>query len=108
MSDRDRDVYSKATRRKLDALEARKRRLSDQVREVDRAIEELICGQSPIVPGDRIIWFSGSRTRHGRVVAVRSTYRGQFEYRVEVTTQAGRVIGTATVGEQDQPQLETA
>jgi hypothetical protein len=105
MHDNDRCVYSPKVRRRLDSLEAKKHALELKVRDVDRQIQELLVGQSTIGPGDRIKWLAANRERYGRVIAVRTAYRG-FEYRVEITTKdGGRVIGQATVGESDQPTL---
>lgn len=103
MADRDRDVYSPKVRNRLDALEAKRLALILKAQQVERQIQELLVGQSPIQPGHMIMWNSNQRVRYGRVISVRTAYRG-FEYRVDITTKDGtRVIGQATVGESDHP-----
>lgn len=104
MTDRDREVYSKRVRARLDALEAKKRAAEDKVRDIQRQIEELLVGQSPITVGAWITWVSANRERYGRVLSIHSRYRG-FEYRVAVTTKDGRVIGQANVDEGAEPTL---
>jgi hypothetical protein len=101
---RDNEVYTKAVRRKLDALAEKLHAAENRVRDINRQIEELIVGQSVIQPGARVVWVSGARDRYGRVLSVRSVYRG-FEYRVAVLTKSGREIGTATLNESHQPEL---
>jgi hypothetical protein len=104
MLNRDREVYSKAVLRKLDALESKKLALEIRVRDLDRRMEELLVGQSPIHVGDCIVWVSSTRERYGRVTSIRTGYNG-YEYRVTVLTKAGREIGMATVSEHHQPEL---
>ncbi len=102
--DRDKQVYSKRVRSKLDSLETRKYLAEQNVRAINRQIEELLAGQSPIRVGSRITWVSANRERYGTVVAIQTVWRG-FEYRVNVTTKAGRVIGSAQVSESQEPTL---
>ena len=104
MNHLDHAVYSKRVRAKLDALEAKKHAAELKVREIERQIEELLASQSPIGPGAPITWIAANRERYGRVQSVRRCYQG-FEYRVLITTKDGRVIGSATVREDQQPQL---
>lgn len=101
---RDHEVYSKRVRDRLDALEAKKHTAELKVRAVERQIEELLCGQSPIWVGARITWTSANRERYGTVTSITTAYRG-FTYRVTVTTKAGQPIGMATVDEHQQPTL---
>lgn len=101
----DTHVFSTAVRKRLDALREKQRLAEIKVRDIVRAIQELLVGQSPIGVGDRITFVSGSdRVRFGRVLAITTRYRG-FEYRVAVLTKSGREIGQATVDESHHPTL---
>lgn len=100
----NREVYSTRVRAKLDALQAKKHAAELKVRTIDRQIEELLVGQSPIWIGSRIVWVSANRERYGTVTSISTAYRG-FSYRVTVTTKAGHPIGAATVDESQQPTL---
>jgi hypothetical protein len=101
-----RNTFCKKVRAKVDRLRERKHQLEVKLRELEREIEDVLCGQSPFRIGDLIWWRAGQRERYGRVLAISSSYYGTFEYRVEVTTKDGaRVIGQARVTESDQPEL---
>lgn len=100
-------VYTSKVRAKLEKLEAAKHRAELRARKIAQRIEELIAGQSPIRAGAVITWEGSNRILRGRVVSVRTSYRG-FEYRVNILTKSGKAIGMATVTEDKFPGLTTS
>lgn len=106
MSDRA-IVYTPAVQKKIDRLEEQIEVLRKRKHMLERQVDELKAGQSPIKPGSIIQWdaTSGRCVYRGRVISVSYKDWGPgFEYRCHLL-RGNKEVGMATVGSDKNPVL---
>lgn len=100
-------VFSPAVQAQIDALEEEIHQLKRRQTLLERRIDELKAGQSPLKVGDIIVWESGKCTKRGRILSVAcNSYCRGFEYRCVILGKNDQEIGYATVGSERGPLLE--
>jgi len=74
---------------------------------LERQIDALVCGESPIKIKDHIYWNSGKARRHGIVLSV-STERWncQYIYRCKLYNSKNEPVGFSNVTALHEPSLE--
>jgi hypothetical protein len=105
-------ILSKTARAAIRKLEAQLRTAKQVVEDIEEAIEEARCGDSPIQPDDRIEWQTGGgwnggqiRIRRGVVIGIGSRWDG-YAYKVRIMTKDwSKAIGIAKVSTAECPTL---
>jgi hypothetical protein len=96
---------------KIDLLEEEIQKLEKQIQLRRREIEFVRVGDSPIKPGDIIVWKIGestksTRMRRGVVISVSTSCWRGFSYRCKILSKENKAIGFANVSSDHFPTLE--